>query len=164
MKTGRKVEVILFVIAFAAGGYLAGLTAGGQGHHAAQATDKISESQTSHKAGHHSLLEASSENPYPTVRLAAYPDPVSGWNLHIVTENFQFAPQSAGREHVDGEGHAHLYLDDQKIARLYGAWYHLGALEPGTHQLKVTLNTNNHELYAVNGNAVVDSLTLGTSQ
>jgi hypothetical protein len=43
-----------------------------------------------------------------------------------------------------GEGHAHLYIDNVKRARLYGTWFHLEDLEPGKHIIRVTLNANNH--------------------
>lgn len=60
-------------------------------------------------------------------------------------------------EHYPGEGHAHLYVDGQKIARLYGKWYHIEELSPGQHEITVTLNANDHREYAVNGENISTS-------
>lgn len=44
----------------------------------------------------------------------------------------------------NGEGHAHIYIDDVKIGRVYGEWYHLATanlnLSPGSHVVRVDLN------------------------
>ena len=86
----------------------------------------------------------------PTLAVELVPDPVSGWNLHVETENFAFAPEHAGAPHVPGEGHAHVYVDGEKIARLYGPWLHVPALPPGA-TLEVTLNANDHRPLAMHG-------------
>jgi hypothetical protein len=96
----------------------------------------------------------------PTVELTAVQDSVSGWNLHLVTTNFAFAPQRAGREVVLGEGHAHLYVDGTKRDRIYGPWYHLASLEPGSHTIEVTLNSNDHAVYQVKGENIGDTVTV----
>ena len=94
------------------------------------------------------------------VRIEIEPDTVTGFNVHLDTEAFTFTPQSAGREHRAGEGHAHLYIDGRKVARMYGNWYHLGALEPGEHEIRVTLNANTHEEYALGEDLVEDSFAI----
>ena len=81
----------------------------------------------------------------PTVRLSVHKDPKAGWNLQVQVENFRFAPEHASTAHVPGEGHAHLFIDGKKVTRLYGEWYHIPALAPGTHKITVTLNANSHE-------------------
>lgn len=86
----------------------------------------------------------------PTLAITLEPDPVSGWNLHVDTVNFRFAPESAGAAHVPGDGHAHVYVDGVKIARLYGPWMHIAALPPGA-TVEVTLNANDHRPLAVHG-------------
>ncbi len=81
-------------------------------------------------------------------------DPKTGWNLHMHTSSFTFQPEKAGSEHTDGEGHAHLYIDDVKVTRLYGGDYYIGELDEGTHTVRVTLNTNDHRDYAVDDEVV----------
>lgn len=90
----------------------------------------------------------------PTLNMMVMPDPATGWNLHIMTTNFTFSPQNASRDHVDGEGHAHVYVNGKKIARVYGAWMHIADLEPGEQVIAVTLNSNDHRELGVDGQAL----------
>jgi hypothetical protein len=86
------------------------------------------------------------------------------FNLHIKTENFEFAPRNASSEFVLGQGHAHVFVDDVKISRSYAPWYHLPRLDPGQHRINVTLNTNDHKEYAVNGEKIMDSVTVSVAE
>lgn len=90
------------------------------------------------------------------VRLAVTKDAKMGYNLRVVTRDFTWAPQNASSKHKMGEGHAHLYIDGKKITRLYGEWYYLGTLAAGRHNVRVTLNGNDHSDY-VHGAKVVQS-------
>ena len=96
----------------------------------------------------------------PTVSLLATPDDVTGWNLRVDTTNFDFAPERSGREFVLGEGHAHLYVDGEKRDRLYGPWYHLKDLGQGTHTIAVTLNSNDHAEYQIEGKTIAAEVTV----
>ena len=82
--------------------------------------------------------------PVPTVALAVKADPVAGWNVKVDADNFTFAPEELETPGDWNAGHAHLYLNGKKVARLYGPWFHLTGVEPGEHLLRVTLNTNDH--------------------
>lgn len=88
------------------------------------------------------------------------PDTMKGYNLHVSTRAFRWAPQHAGRRHRSGEGHAHLYLDGTKLTRLYGSWYYLGSLTPGRHELRVTLNGNDHGDYVRGGRALAATVVV----
>jgi hypothetical protein len=83
------------------------------------------------------------------------PDAAGGWNVHVIAEPFRFVPEQAGAAFVPGEGHAHLYIDDRKVARLYGPWHHVPTLEPGPHEFMVTLNASDHRRYASEGQPLV---------
>lgn len=87
-------------------------------------------------------------------------DDTEGWNLFLATEGFEWAPESASGEHVDGLGHAHLYIDGIKTARLYGAAYHLTRLEPGSHEIRATLNGNDHAEYETGDATVKTTATI----
>lgn len=89
----------------------------------------------------------------PSLSIKLLPDPVSGWNLHVQTESFRFAPEHAGAPHVPSEGHAHVYVDGTKIARLYGNWMHLAEL-PEAATVAVTLNSNDHKTLSIAGKAL----------
>lgn len=96
----------------------------------------------------------------PKVALDAQPDAMTGWNLHIRTENFRFAPERVNQAHRAGEGHAHVYVDGKKLARVYGPWLHIESLPPGRHVLRVTLNANTHDDLTVGGAPVEASIVL----
>ncbi len=112
----------------------------------------------SHHNMHHGSMEVSGD--IPTVDLIVTEDPMSGWNLQIITENFVFSPEDASQDHVEGEGHAHLYIDGNKITRLYSEWYHIPELTPGNHDIEVTLNSNNHRDLTVSDEKIADSETI----
>lgn len=96
----------------------------------------------------------------PAVRLEALKDELAGWNLHVETQNFSFAPEKFGQEHTPGKGHAHLFADGRKRARLYSPWHHIDTLTPGSHTIIVTLNANNHDIYYRDGQVIADTLRL----
>jgi hypothetical protein len=85
----------------------------------------------------------------PTLDVDVKADPLSGWNLHIQTTGFHFSPENASRDHVAGEGHAHIYVNGEKLGRFYGPWVHLDNLPKGHVEIEVTLNANDHRLLAV---------------
>ncbi len=64
----------------------------------------------------------------PTINAKFQTDPFSEFNLHLSTSNFIFIPEYAGLKNKNGRGHAHLYIDGQKFARLYGYWYHINKI------------------------------------
>ena len=51
---------------------------------------------------------------------------------------------------MDGEGHALVYVNGDKLARLYANRMHIPALPEGA-ELKVSLNTNSHKALQVEG-------------
>lgn len=111
----------------------------------------------------HPKLEVPSGVAAPEVQLHGMKDPNGGWNLHLMTKNFVFAPEKAGQEEVMGEGHAHLYVNGKKVARVYGNWFHLN-LDQGVNKVKVSLNTNLHKDYAVNGKIIENEIELDESR
>ena len=103
----------------------------------------------------------------PDVTVTLKPDPSTGWNLHIATTNFRFAPNNASRHHVAGEGHAHVYINGKKHGRVYGDWVHLDDLPQGPLArsiVRVGLYTNDHRAIYVGGRIVADEvvMTAGT--
>ena len=94
---------------------------------------------------HHGSLEVPANASVPRVNLIVRQDELAGWNLEIRVENFAFAPDRVNQESTYSEGHAHLYIDGEKITRLYGSWYYLPSLEPGRREIVVSLNANGHE-------------------
>ncbi|MEM7316088.1 MAG: hypothetical protein AAF497_23385, partial [Planctomycetota bacterium] len=103
---------------------------------------------------------AADSSAIPTVTIDATPDSKGGWNVHLTTTNFTFAPERVGETNIDGEGHAHLYLDNRKIARVYGDWFHVPQQSPGAHTLRATLNTHDHSDYWVNGKPIAAEISI----
>jgi len=108
----------------------------------------------------HNQIEVSDMADKPSVTLQAMRDPMGGWNIHIETINFRFAPENVNGHPTASEGHAHLYLDGKKLTRIYGPWFFLNELPEGTHTLKVTLNANDHSDLVLEGEPVADSLDI----
>jgi len=94
----------------------------------------------------------------PTIDLSVTPDAMGGFNVQIKTTNFIWAPENASGMHMDGEGHAHIYVDGEKLGRVYGEWYHLNTksagLSEGIHTVMVDLNGNDHAPYAIEGTPI----------
>ncbi len=84
--------------------------------------------------------------PAPAVALDVQPQG-DGWKVRIETRNFRFDTNAEDGKHVSGAGHAHLYLNGLKLQRLYETEAEIGALPPGRHQVRVTLNSKGHRTY-----------------
>ena len=112
---------------------------GGHGH---------GDSGGSHAGESHDVLE--SETPV-SVSVMAEQDDVGGVTVRIVTEGWRWAPEEVNMANASGAGHAHVYVDGVKINRVYGPYYYLTGLEPGTREIRVTLNTNSHNELTYDG-------------
>lgn len=96
--------------------------------------------------------------PAPQMTLAAEPD-AEGWTVRVSAREFAFT-RTEDAVHVPGEGHGHLYVDGLKLQRLYEPEARIGALPPGRHRITVTLNTNDHRAYVVDGSPVTASVVV----
>ncbi|GAB4229682.1 MAG: hypothetical protein Kow0049_11250 [Stanieria sp.] len=109
---------------------------------------------------HHEMVNIPDNQPIPTVDLIVHEDAKQGWNLEIKTTNFQFAPEKVNQEGTLDEGHAHLYINGEKITRIYDNWYYLSELKPGMNKIKIQLNTNKHEILMHNKQPIEDVETI----
>ncbi|AFZ36521.1 hypothetical protein Sta7437_3002 [Stanieria cyanosphaera PCC 7437] len=109
---------------------------------------------------HHEMVNIPDNQPIPGVDLIVHEDAKQGWNLEIKTTNFQFAPQKINQEGTLDEGHAHLYVNGEKITRIYDNWYYLSELKPGMNEIKIQLNTNKHEILMHNKQPIEDVETI----
>ena len=134
-------------------GFLVAVSSGArmEGHqHAGDAVhDHTAHDHGGTDASHDNLTEAGS--PAPQLTLTLHPDGDQSRNLQIRASNFSFAPGAVNGGHVSGQGHAHVYVNGVKIARTYAPWFHLSALPKGQHDIRVTLNANDHSQLAVDG-------------
>ena len=99
----------------------------------------------------------------PSVALEVFEDPKSGWNLHFPTDGIELSAAAASTEHVDGQGHMHLYVDGEKLGRIYGEWWHLPSLTEGDHEVMIELNGNDHAPYVVDGEPIMAMATISVT-
>ena len=81
--------------------------------------------------------------------------------VRILTGNWRWAPEQVDQPHAPGEGHAHIYVDGEKISRVFEPFYQLTGLAPGEHEIRVTLNSNDHHELLVS-RKTAESATLVT--
>ncbi len=102
------------------------------------------------------------KNEVPTISLDVKKDPTGGFNVEVITTNFQWTPENASATHIEGQGHAHVYLAGQKIIRLYNNWFHLNtyqfATTPGEQLLRVELVGNDHAPITANAMQISSEL------
>ncbi|PJE78752.1 hypothetical protein CI610_02309 [invertebrate metagenome] len=87
----------------------------------------------------------------PGIGLSWERDTISGWNLHLLLENFEIGSpyQQWPEESKSLQGHGHLYINNKKIQRIYGKAVHIKQkwLSNGKNRIKVTFNTHHHALW-----------------
>ncbi len=98
---------------------------------------------------HHKMINA--QKPYPKLNLKMEKDKMDGYNLNIKVSNFTFAPENVNGKNQDNQGHAHIYINGNKI-RQYSPFFHLSGklLKNGKNIIRVTLNANDHSVFAIN--------------
>jgi hypothetical protein len=147
--SAQKELLLVMIISIAlglGGGYALGVSQDDSTtSNAAQTTQKMTHS--------HGVYEVSAEEA-PKVELIVTEDTKSGYNIKIAATDFTFTPESVNGENVIGEGHAHLYVDGQKVGRLYSPYYHYDGDFEGTKLFTVTLNANDHSEYTVDGDPI----------
>ncbi|MFQ5516156.1 MAG: hypothetical protein ACE5E8_01135 [Acidimicrobiia bacterium] len=97
--------------------------------------------------------------PPPEMSIVIDGDASVGWVARPVADGFTLAEQSA-TVHVPGEGHIHVFIDGQLTAMLYQPTFAVPKLEPGPHEIRMTLSRNDHMDYAVNGEVISAIATL----
>ena len=107
------------------------------------------ETTMDHVHNHDQMIDLPEGTNTPTIEMVLYEDAVSGWNLQIITTNFSFTPEAVNQENKAGEGHAHIYVNGDKLARLYSPWMHIGKLPAGQVTVSASLNANDHSTLSV---------------
>ncbi|WP_281558792.1 hypothetical protein [Thalassomonas sp. RHCl1] len=121
--------------------------------------------------GHEAMMDHSHEPvaipanlPVPKLEVALYKDEKSGFNLHLQLADFELeAPEFASKKPLSYvQGHAHLFINGQKIQRVYGQYLHLPAtlFKQGINQVMVTLNNHDHKIWSRDKKQVVASVFL----
>lgn len=75
---------------------------------------------------------------------------VSGNQAKVsVNTDMSISPEHYGMARKAGEGHIHMYLDNNDKIAVTEPQHVFGNLEPGKHTLKVSLHNNDHTPYDV---------------
>ncbi len=104
-------------------------------------------------------------------------DAMSGYNLTLLTDNYSFSlppaqmsmmeMMSVDMDEKTGivEGHAHLYVNGNKIQRIYGEYVHLPAelFAEGVNSISVTLNNHGHMYWTMQEKKVIATLFINSS-
>ncbi len=108
---------------------------------------------------HSDTKTVESETPI-SVAITAEPDAHGGVEVQIATEGFQFAPDLVDQPHTPGAGHAHIYVDGVKLGRVFESDYRIDPLSPGQHEIRVSLNSNDHSELLFDGAKVESTVTV----
>lgn len=144
--------LLLFVIGLlfgTAGGYLAGGGLGQSPQH-----DHAAHTDAAHTHENTTVWSG----PAPELNLVLSRDTGTNLNLQIAVEGFDFSPQSVNGEIAPGQGHAHIYVNETKVARAYGPWMHLTDVPPKA-AIRVTLNANDHSVWTLDGQPIAAQVT-----
>lgn len=108
----------------------------------------------------HTRRDVSPDLPIPSVSHLVFPDVMDGYNIQIILQNFTFKPASINKEARSNQGHAHLYVNGEKVARLYSDWFHMPGsfLSEGVNIVTVTLNANDHTEWSIDGQPISSSV------
>jgi len=160
----RTFIFLIIGLFFGAGlGFLLAASTGArlEGHsHGAEVHDHSAHDHGEGESGHDHSQLTEVEGQAPRLSITLHPDGPQSRNLELVVGNFTFDPEAVNGPHIPGRGHAHIYINGIKIARAYAPWFHLSAIPKGTHELRVTLNANDHSQLAVDGKPVEVTETL----
>ena len=153
----------LFLIIGLVGGAALGLLASGSisGFGSGATAPKMDHSK--HQIGadnhDHDRLQEVPIDAVPSVQITLDAEGGCTYNMRLDLTNFRFAPENVNGPHKDGEGHAHLYADGQKLSRIYSEWVYFAA-PLGSKSIEVTLNSNDHATLANQGKPITAQAAL----
>lgn len=151
----KKQQIIYIVLSLLVGigiGYFAFAQLDSSDEDTMKTSSSMQESSMAKKSMHKEV-EVDPALPIPTVSVSATRDSMDGYNLKIDVTNFSFTPENVGKENEPNTGHAHIYINDEKLGRVYGDWFYLPSkyLEEGENKIMISLNGNDHSDWMVNG-------------
>lgn len=120
----------------------------------------------------HASKDIGASTPVPKIEIHVMKDMVDGVNVHLAVSNYHLnAPYGAALDSDvadDGilQGHAHVFVNAQKLRRLYGNDIHIpsAALNEGVNQVAVSLNSHYHENWVSEGHEIMSSVFFDLSK
>ncbi len=116
-----------------------------------------------HNDGGHShdgMVDLSGLPDPPNLTIVATPDEPGAVALEITVDGLELVPVDPPQEHQVGQGHAHVTVDGSSVAMVAETHYRLTGLSSGSHVLEVSLSSNDHRGYMVDGMPISVSMTL----
>ena len=114
----------------------------------------------------HKMIQIPESALQPKLDVRLYKDTQSGFNLVIETQNFELEPpELAGDNPVNVlEGHAHVFINGDKVYRAYGRFIHLPAnlFVEGVNQVMVSLNDHDHNTWSRGAKMVMATMVIDT--
>lgn len=108
---------------------------------------------TEHSHEHSGAEVVEWEGPLPQIEVVVEATAGSGLVARAVLDGFTLTSPEV-TEHVPGEGHLHVLIDGQPYLMLYEPEVELPDLEPGVHEIRMTLSRNDHLDYGLEGVAI----------
>lgn len=118
--------------------------------------------QKAHDARAHVEKEVDPTLPVPEIKIKLHPDTMGGYNLQVMLKDFTVTPDKADLAPEANAGHMHVYVNGEKVARMYGEWLYLKSelFSKDSNQVDVTLNANDHADWMHGGKHIGDSVTV----
>ena len=95
-----------------------------------------------------------------SIAISAVAEADGGVSVSINTEGFRLAPELVDQAHTPDAGHAHIYVDGEKLGRVFDMHYGIDPLPPGEHEIRVSLNTNDHQELTYGGRKLEATTTV----
>ena len=116
----------------------------------------------------HKMVQMPEGYPTPKLEIVLTRDLKSGFNLRIETRNFELEPPERANccKPKILEGHAHIFINGEKVYRAYGADVHLpGKLfKSGLNQVMVSLNDHEHNTWSKGSVMVMSTLVINVDK
>jgi len=125
--------------------------------------DEGGHASAGHNDGGHShdgMVDLSGLPDPPNLTIVATPDGPGAVALEITVDGLELVPVDPPQEHQVGQGHAHVTVDGTSVAMVAETHYRLTGLSSGSHVLEVSLSSNDHRGYMVDGMPISVSMTL----
>ena len=125
--------------------------------------DEGGHASAGHNDGGHShdgMVDLSGLPDRPSLTIVATPDGPGAVALEITVDGLELVPVDPPQEHQAGQGHAHVTVDGTSVAMVAETHYRLTGLSSGSHVLEVSLSSNDHRGYMVDGKPISVSMTL----
>lgn len=94
------------------------------------------------------FLTLPEDQPEIKFSLQTFRAPLGDWILQIEAQGFLFTESCGEVTEVGAIGHAHVYVDGQKVGTAYQPVFALGHLNQGPHIITVSLRAEDHRVLA----------------